>query len=92
MLRLCFFDGNGFDYVQGLVQKHHHGAAFVLMVFVCTQVFVLLNGLVGIFGAAFNEATSAGASRRVDDVLEELRAVRAEVTAMRRTLETRARE
>jgi len=57
MLRLTFFDGSGFDYVKSIMDYGNGGWAFLLILYMCFSALVLLNGLIGIFGGAFDEAT-----------------------------------
>lgn len=54
MLRLVFYDGTGFDYLNTLVDTPGNaGYVFLLMLFVIFNGIVLINGLIGIFGATF---------------------------------------
>ena len=56
MMRLTLFDGNGFDYAFSLT--HHHVIMFyVVMLYMCITSFGILNGLVGLFGHAFKQAS-----------------------------------
>jgi len=57
MLRLSFFDGDGFDYVKSIMDYGNGSWAFLLILYMCFSSLVLLNGLIGIFGSAFSEAT-----------------------------------
>jgi len=57
MLRLTFFDGSGFDFVKSIMDYGNGGWAFLLILYMCFSALVLLNGLIGIFGGAFDEAT-----------------------------------
>jgi len=57
MLRLTFFDGSGFDFVKSIMDYGNGGWAFLLILYMCFSALVLLNGLIGIFGGAFSEAT-----------------------------------
>eukprot|EP01034_Spumella_vulgaris_P047181 gene47181-58882_t len=57
MMRLTFYDGTGFDYAYDL-SSHGHKFLFILvMIYLCVTSFGILNGLVGLFGTAFNEAS-----------------------------------
>jgi len=57
MLRLTFFDGSGFDFVKSIMDYGNGGWAFLLILYMCFSALVLLNGLIGIFGGTFDEAT-----------------------------------
>jgi len=57
MLRLTFFDGDGFDFVKSVLDYGYGGWVFLLILYMCFSALVLLNGLIGIFGASFDEAT-----------------------------------
>ncbi len=56
MLRLTFFDGSGFDFVLSVMDFGDGGLAVLLILYMCLSAFVLLNGLIGIFGSAFASA------------------------------------
>eukprot|EP01035_Chromulina_nebulosa_P019582 gene19582-25485_t len=53
MLRLSFYDGTGFDYMNALVDQGYSGFAFLIIIYMCFSAMILLNGLIGIFGIAF---------------------------------------
>jgi len=57
MLRLTFFDGSGFDFVKSLIDYPNGGLVTLLILYMCVSAMVLLNGLIGIFGGAFADAT-----------------------------------
>jgi len=57
MLRLTFFDGSGFDFLKSIMDYGNGGWAFLLILYMIFSALVLLNGLIGIFGGAFSEAT-----------------------------------
>lgn len=62
LLRLTFFDGNGFDYAFFLTNNHKY--LFVLvMAYLCLTSFGILNGLVGIFGTTFASASEEAFGR-----------------------------
>jgi len=56
MLRLTFWDGSGFDFLKSIIDNHSIGLAILLFIYMCFSAMVLLNGLIGIFGGAFNDA------------------------------------
>jgi hypothetical protein len=56
MMRLTFFDGDGFDLAKD-ISKQHPILFLVVMMYMCLTSFGLLNGLVGIFGSAFARAS-----------------------------------
>eukprot|EP01034_Spumella_vulgaris_P025795 gene25795-32287_t len=57
MMRLTFFDGTGFDYAYDLSVMGHKWLFCLVMVYMCVTSFGILNGLVGLFGTAFNQAS-----------------------------------
>lgn len=66
MMRLSFFDGNGFDFAYSLVENHK--ILFVLtLVYMCLTAFGILNGLVGIFGTAFARSSIEAFEQPLED-------------------------
>jgi len=60
MLRLTFWDGSGFDYLKSVMDygtPMAKGMTTLLILYMCFSAMVLLNGLIGIFSAAFQAAT-----------------------------------
>lgn len=57
MLRLTFWDGSGFDYLKSLMDNGSNELVSLLILYMCISAMVLLNGLIGIFGGAFQAAT-----------------------------------
>jgi len=60
MLRLTFWDGSGFDYLKSVMDygtPMSKGMTALLILYMCFSAMVLLNGLIGIFSAAFQAAT-----------------------------------
>jgi hypothetical protein len=56
MLRLTFFDGNGFDYAFSLVATKKHTILFcVCVLYLCITSFGIVNGLIGVFGDIFKD-------------------------------------
>jgi hypothetical protein len=53
VFRLGLFDGNGFDYLSGLVLNGQDIYAVILLLYMICMGIVLINGLIGIFGHAF---------------------------------------
>jgi hypothetical protein len=56
MIRLSFYDGNGFDFVQTLAAHGFSGYTVLCFVYMILSSIILLNGLIGIFGNAFSGA------------------------------------
>eukprot|EP01036_Dinobryon_divergens_P026833 gene26833-35525_t len=56
MVRLSLLDGNGFDYAFSLTD-HHVIMFYFVMLYMCITSFGILNGLVGLFGHAFKQAS-----------------------------------
>jgi len=69
MMRLSFFDGSGFDFVLSLINYNLAGLATLAIFYMIITAFVLLNGLIGIFGDAFQSATEDSAG---DDEKDEV--------------------
>jgi len=57
MLRLTFWDGSGFDFLKSIMDRGDKGQVTLLIFYMCFSAMVLLNGLIGIFGGAFQAAT-----------------------------------
>jgi len=57
MLRLTFWDGSGFDFLKSVMDYGAGGWVLMLVLYMCFSAMVLLNGLIGIFGGAFQSAT-----------------------------------
>ena len=55
MIRLSFYDGNGFDFLTAVIQSNQGGLAFLLFLYLILTAIILLNGLIGIFGNAFSD-------------------------------------
>jgi hypothetical protein len=56
MIRLSFYDGNGFDFVQTLAAHGFSGYTVLCFIYMILSSIILLNGLIGIFGNAFSGA------------------------------------
>lgn len=54
LLRLTFYDGTGLDYLWSLSADNKFLFA-ILVVYLCSTAFGILNGLIGIFGDIFND-------------------------------------
>ena len=70
MMRLALYDGNGLGLLQDVMSGTNgipgrRGLAALLILYMCATAMVLLNGLIGIFGAAFQADTT-------DETLEEI--------------------
>lgn len=55
MLRVAFYDGSGFDYMASLLDANRKGDFLLVLLFMCVSAMIILNGLIGVFGLAFNE-------------------------------------
>jgi hypothetical protein len=58
MLRISFYDGNGFDFIAHLMDSGHEFLASLLFCYLCISSIILINGLIGIFGSAFSNIAS----------------------------------
>jgi len=57
LMRLSFFDGNGFDFAFYLAGGYKI-LFFIVMLYMCITSFGIINGLVGIFGTLFATASA----------------------------------
>lgn len=57
MMRLTFCDGDGFDFTLFLPNNYHRILFVVAMMYICITSFGILNGLVGIFGSTYVNAS-----------------------------------
>jgi len=71
MLRLTFWDGSGFDYLKSIMDYGNGGIVTLLVFYMCISAMVLLNGLIGIFGGAFQSATEGADSDDDEDKEDE---------------------
>eukprot|EP01041_Mallomonas_annulata_P015351 gene15351-32499_t len=56
IMRLAFFDSAGLNFVRALMDKSEKQYLVILLIFyVCMTSFILLNGLIGIFGDIFSQ-------------------------------------
>lgn len=55
MMRLSLYDGTGFDYVWAVIADGSGGLGCFLIAYMCLAGIILLNGLIGVFGLAFQE-------------------------------------
>ena len=53
MLRLTFYDGNGLNFITLLSHEYEFLFA-VAIIYMCATAFGIFNGLIGVFGAIFN--------------------------------------
>lgn len=54
MIRLTFFDGDGFDYLYSLIADHP--LLFIIVcIYICVTAFGIVNGLIGVFGDIFKD-------------------------------------
>jgi hypothetical protein len=56
LMRLSFYDGDAFNFIFELTDRHRF-LFLICIVYMCITSFGILNGLVGIFGTAFAEAS-----------------------------------
>lgn len=54
MIRLTFFDGNGFDFAYSLVEGHPILFGITCL-YLCVTSFGIVNGLIGVFGDIFKD-------------------------------------
>jgi hypothetical protein len=54
MIRLTFFDGNGFDFAYSLTENHKILFTVTVM-YLCVTSFGIVNGLIGVFGDIFKD-------------------------------------
>ena len=71
LMRLTFFDGNGFDLVYSL-SANHPFLFLVVFLYMCITAFGVLNGLVGIFGTIFAVAANDAFVTQDDDDDDEI--------------------
>jgi hypothetical protein len=67
MMRLSLYDGTGFDYLTAIIQAELPGLAVLLIAYMCFNAMILLNGLIGVFGSAFNVSQAEIEGRGDDD-------------------------
>ena len=78
MLRLIFYDGTGLDYLNELVDTPDNwGYVLLLFLFVIFNGIVLINGLIGIFGATFMTADD-----RIEETYTKLQGVDERLSAL----------
>jgi hypothetical protein len=65
LMRLTFYDGEGFDFFITIWSNGHQFLFFITGVYLCSTAFGLLNGLVGIFASSF---TSGTIENKYDDI------------------------
>ncbi len=70
MMRLTFYDGTGFDYAFALTTHNHNFLFALVMIYMCLTAFGILNGLVGLFGTAFNRASYMAFDRLDEDAAD----------------------
>ena len=56
LLRLTFFDGNGFDYLFSLSDDHYF-LFFIVCTYLCMTSFGIINGLLSVFANSFEESS-----------------------------------
>jgi len=86
LLRLSFYDGQGFDYMTTLAndgQPGSDGYTVLLILFTIGTGILLLNGLIGIFGSAFTTDNDGDGE---DDVKTQLKILLSEVRAIKNKL------
>jgi hypothetical protein len=73
LLRLTFYDGTGFDFLQSVIDNGNSGWAVGLILYMCVTGMILLNGLIGIFGHAFISDAEAEKDKENERELERLK-------------------
>jgi len=89
MLRLTFFDGNAFDFLKSVMDNGNNELVTLLVLYMCVSAFLLLNGLIGIFGGTFASATEEvdegeEAMKALDRVEQLCKKLDSEVIALKR--------
>jgi hypothetical protein len=67
MLRITFWDGDGFDYLKSLMDYNLNGLVVLLIIYMCISAMVLLNGMIGIFSSTINRITEKEDERNNED-------------------------
>lgn len=60
MLRLVLYDDYGFDFLTATIDHKSPALSVLLILFLCFNAMVLLNGLIGIVGGTFSTAVDGG--------------------------------
>jgi hypothetical protein len=84
MMRLSLYDGTGFDFLKSVIDNGNGGLGFLLILYMCFNAMILLNGLIGVFGSSFQ--TEEAKKKKDDDVPESTKILRSllnEVQSMR---------
>jgi len=50
---MCFYDGNGFDFMTNLANSPNPALFALALLYMCLGGILLFNGLIGIYGGAF---------------------------------------
>jgi hypothetical protein len=66
LMRLTFFDGDGLDLAYSLVGGYKI-LFFIAMLYMCITSFGIINGLIGIFGTLFQNASEKAFEHEEDD-------------------------
>jgi len=53
LMRLCFYDGNGFDFMTNMANSPDPALFALMLLYMCLGGILLFNGLIGIYGGAF---------------------------------------
>ena len=61
MLRLTLYDGVGLDYLGQVIATRSALMSTLLILYLCFATMILLNGLIGVFGSAFEISEDNGA-------------------------------
>lgn len=67
LLRLAFYDGDGFDFITNLKNAGYPALTALAIVFMISNAIVLFNGLIAIFGGAFSQPDEQGSVDVVAD-------------------------
>ncbi len=57
MIRISIYDGTGIDYIVTVFDKGHTMLGIILFLYMIISAMILLNGLIGIFGSAFESVS-----------------------------------
>jgi hypothetical protein len=66
LMRLTFYDGDGFNFIFGLTDRHRF-LFLITILYLCITGFGIMNGLVGIFGTAFSGASDEAFADKPQD-------------------------
>lgn len=89
IMRLSLYDGTGLDFLSAVIGSGAKGLVLVLIAYMCFNGMILLNGLIGVFGYAFqnNDDYSAGATKKttLEDVIEAIENLKLEIVQLKKS-------